>query len=184
MHIDDLPEILSELLDYEQATGKLIWRARKAKHFSHTDSPVLRCDSWNKRCAGNEALTSVGSHGYKTGRIFDIQVLAHRVILAMELGRWPTAVDHINGDRTDNRRTNLREVSKSENSRNCRRTSRNKSGVVGVYWADHAQKWRSEIQDSDGRKHLGYFTSKGEAIAVRKSAERENGYHPNHGRSA
>ena len=110
-------------------------------------------------------------------------IFAHRVAFYLMEGRWPEQIDHINGDRKDNRWANLREVTNRENALNSKKRSDNTSGVTGVYWAKHRQKWQVRIGTPENRcKHLGYFTNKDEAIAVRKAAEREQGYHENHGR--
>jgi hypothetical protein len=61
------------------------------------------------------------------------KILAHRVIIAIVSGCWPSGqIDHINGDRTDNRYENLRVVEQWQNNANARVSSRNKSGHKGV----------------------------------------------------
>lgn len=173
------PAMLRKLLRYEPETGKLFWLPRTQDMMP----PGLNAAVWNGQYAGNEAFTATGSHGYRASRVQNIQCLAHRLIWAICNSHWPTSqIDHINGDKQDNRIENLRAVSASENGRNKRIRSTSKSGVMGVYWADHAQKWRAEIKAGGLRHHIGYFTSKADAAAARKVAEREFGFHPNHGR--
>lgn len=169
-----LPDIdtLHQLLRYEPETGKLFWKERDDVR-----------PGWNTRWAGKEAFTAVDGHGYKMGRISYTIFRAHRVIMAMANGEWPTEeVDHINGVRDDNRLSNLRLVSRSENARNLRRPSDNTSGHVGVSWHKASRKWRASIKTNGEQKYLGIFTKKADAIAARNAAEAELGFHRNHGR--
>lgn len=179
------PELLRRLLRYDAATGRLYWRERAADLFAHCQRPANQCAAWNAQFAGAEAFTAVGSHGYLSGAVFNhTGFLAHRVIWALVHGAWPIEVDHINGDRCDNRLINLRSVSRSTNTKNKRLSSLNRSGAQGVYWAPHAKKWRAEIKADGRRTHLGYFVDMHAAIAARAKAEQEQGFHANHGRRA
>jgi len=87
---------------------------------------------------------------------------AHRIVWLMCTGRWPTGqIDHINGDRTDNRLDNLREVSNQVNGQNKRIPKRgNTSGLLGVSWMTQAGKWRAQIKTEAGMLYLGLFTDK------------------------
>ena len=142
------------------------------------------CRAWNVRLAGREAFTA-SVKGYNRGPILGKSYFAHRVIWLIQAGEWPAeTIDHINGVRSDNRWVNLRDVSRVDNLRNSKRSIKNTSGVTGVYWVSCNKKWVAKICVNSRDKHLGYFTNKKAAIAARKAAERELGYHKNHGRSA
>lgn len=174
------PKILRELLDYDPATGEFLWRVRGENQISQ-----LRIrSSWNTRYAGKPALTAKNSDGYLAGTIMSCGFLAHRVAWAYHYGEWPLGeIDHINGDRTDNRLQNLRVVTKLENARNQKRASNNSTGVTGVQWRRDSNKWRAVITVAGRHKNLGSFNKKSDAIAARRAAEREFGYHKNHGRA-
>lgn len=90
-------------------------------------------------------------------------------------------MDHINGNTSDDRWENLREVTNAENLRNRKQAKTNKSGVTGVCWYKRTNKWKAYIHHVK-KKHLGFYATIEEAIAVRKAAEKRYGYHPNHGR--
>lgn len=174
------PALLSRLVRYVPETGKLYWLPRTDEHFGGS---WPRCMIWNSKHAGREALCCIGNHGYPTGRILDRQYLAHRVVWALVHGAWPEhEIDHLDGDRTNNRIANLRAVTRFDNMRNRKLNRHNQSGALGVYWAKHAGKWRAEIKAGDRRIHLGYFVDKAAAIQARKRAEPKLGFHPNHGR--
>lgn len=178
------PELLRKLLRYEPDTGKLYWRKRTHDMFADGKYDAERsCKIWNIRFADKEAFTSISAANYACGLIFGRHYLAHRVIWAICNGDWPSEqLDHINGDRGDNRIKNLRSVSHAENGRNQKRPSNNTSGVIGVNWHKFHKKWQSCIRLDRKIIHLGYFTDKADAIAARKAAEAKYGFHPNHGR--
>lgn len=87
-------------------------------------------------------------------------VLMHREILDAPKGMH---VDHINGDRLDNRRENLRLCTHAQNGRNRKPTPGGSSKYKGVKWDRRAKKWRATIKINRKEYHLGYFTSETEA---------------------
>jgi hypothetical protein len=91
-------------------------------------------------------------------------------------------VDHINGDRADNRWENLRDVPKLLNALNQKRHSTNKSGVTGVRFAAHTNKWMAYIGHDNRMHHLGVFDTLEEAAEARWEAEEQLGFHESHGR--
>jgi hypothetical protein len=101
-------------------------------------------------------------------------VLLHRLITRAPAG---TVVDHISGDKLDNRRTNLRVVDQTLNQANRKHLNRNNSsGVRGVqYTPDLSSKrpWRAQIQSHGRVRHLGLFETKEEAMRARRQAERD-----------
>lgn len=137
--------------------------------------------SWNCRYAGKEAFTAIDGTGYRSGRIFNKTYHAHRIICVLQSGEWPEEVDHINGDRSDNRWGNLRHVTKRENSKNKRISVLNTSGVTGVYWDKSKGKWFASIQVGGKTKFLGYHATIDLCTSARKSAELQFGFHANHG---
>jgi hypothetical protein len=173
-------EYVRECFNYDADTGALVWRERPLSHFS-APSYQLRC---NARWVGKEAA-NIAKTGYKRVNIGGNLYLVHRIIWLLVQGEWPDCIDHINGDRTDNRLRNLRSVTKKENCRNARLSSSNTSGISGVSFSKRFQKWESYIGLGENRtKKLGFFATFAEAAEARRVAERELGYHPNHGRAA
>lgn len=162
-------EELKSRLDYNPETGLLYWKPGSPR-------------------AGKEAFTNVTKRGYKattfTPRNGPTTTLsAHRVAWAIYYGEFPSGmIDHINGDKTDNRISNLRDVTNAENARNAALHCKNRSGVSGVYLHRQTGKWCAQISAFGKMVGLGLFSSKSDAIIARKSAERVLGYHPNHGR--
>jgi hypothetical protein len=82
----------------------------------------------------------------------------HRLIIGAKKGQ---IVDHINQDRSDNRRGNLRITSRAINAINSKLRKSNTSGYRGVYMQDG--KWKAQISFDNEQKHLGYYSTKEEA---------------------
>ncbi|HEF7276356.1 TPA: HNH endonuclease, partial [Yersinia enterocolitica] len=92
--------------------------------------------------------------------------------------------DHIDHNRVNNRLNNLRVVTNKQNNQNRTRPSNNTSGTIGVYWNKFSRKWHSIIVVDGKEKSIGYFDDINNAVTARKQAERERGFHPNHGMPA
>jgi len=166
------PEALRMLLDYCPETGLFKWKSRSAE----LTGSLREANRFNAKHAGKSALTS-NSHGYRRAPVMGKSISAHRAAFTIYHGRVPSVVDHINGDRSDNRISNLREVSVSENNRNARTRSDNTTGAAGVYLRHKKKGWQVRIGD----KHVGIYLKFADAIEARRLALKESGYHENHG---
>lgn len=174
-------ELARSLIDYQPETGRMTWKARPTSMFSSNRA----CSTWNARYVGTEALRCDNGCGYRRGSLLGKLQCAHRVAWLITYGEWPKGeIDHINGNRSDNRIANLRCVSHAENGRNQKRSSTNTSGVTGVHWYAALGKWQAHITVNGKLKPLGYFADIHDAIAARKAAEVDHGFHENHGRAA
>jgi hypothetical protein len=111
---------------------------------------------------------AIGSNGYVRLLRGGGQRYVHRIIMAAEENEQ---VDHINGDRLDNRRENLRICTAAENSFNKVIGTRNKSGVVGVHWDSKRLRWAAQICIGGKTIPLGRFDDLEKAKAVRLAAE-------------
>lgn len=140
---------------------------------------------WHKPGKGRRPGLQVGAfdvHGY--GQInFKKQLYKeHRLVWLFITGEWPKGqIDHLNHDRRDNRFENLREVTNQENHFNRPLQKTNKSGVPGVWLDERMGKYRAFINVNGKRFELGFFEEKEAAIAARQEANREHGFHENHG---
>jgi len=151
---------LKELLEYNKNTGEFHWKA----------SPN-NCTKINSKAG------YLRSSGYIGIKIDYKMYQAHRLVWLYTYGKFPKGdVDHINRVRNDNRIENLRDVSRSLNSRNSSVSQLNTSGFSGVFWNKRANKWVSHITYGGKQRHLGYFKKIEDAIKVRKEAEVLYGY--------
>lgn len=91
--------------------------------------------------------------GSALGNVNGQKVYMHRLIVNAPKN---LVVDHINHDRLDNRRENLRLCTKNENKWNTQRHKNNQSGFKGVSWNKNSEKWESRIRVNGNKLHLGY----------------------------
>lgn len=132
------------------------------------------------RISTGKPVICVGKTGYGRVSINGKQHKIHRIIWMHYHGEAPDQIDHINGDRFDNRIVNLRSVTKRQNSINLKLRPDNKSGCHGVNW-HHSNRWIAQIRDDGKYVYLGSFANLDDAVAARKSGEVRLGYHENHG---
>jgi hypothetical protein len=93
----------------------------------------------------------------------------HRLVFLYHHGYLPDIVDHINGNRYDNRIENLREANTYQNRQNSRTYSTSKSGVKNVYWCKKMNKWRVSFSINGKRKTFGSYVDLEEAKQVATS---------------
>jgi hypothetical protein len=115
------------------------------------------------------------AHGYAYRKFWNKKkqkndgIFLHQLINRTSKGFY---TDHINRNRLDNRKNNLRSVTPHQNSFNLSVSKNNKSGYKGVYWFKRDGKWKVQIK-VDGRQiHLGVFSNIKNAVLARKKAER------------
>lgn len=140
-------ERVRELLRYDPETGHFhrLHDMRKNRAGSISGSMNFLRNYWRVMVDGKE---------YK----------AHRLAWFYMTGKWPKAdIDHIDGDRTNNRWVNLREASRSENLCNRRPHRRNPHGLKGIGWDAQRKKWCARICKNYKKIHLGRFDTQEEA---------------------
>lgn len=179
------PDVLRQLLDYKPSTGKLFWKERGIEFFAPVKGPEKRMKAWNARYTGREALTSSATSGHRVGSVLQVQLCAHRVAWAIYNGAWPAGViDHINGDPSDNRILNLRDVTQRVNTRNLSLRSDNKTGISGI-WDKKPKAWGSRWQVTIGQDGGIVYTKShkcfGKAVSDRNLQYRKRGYTADHG---
>lgn len=175
-------ERLLELLSYDRETGILTWRQRNPSSFNgDAPSRSLQAVRWNSLYGGK--IAGGGRNGeYLRLTIDGLHHLAHRVIWKMETGDDPIQIDHVDGDKTNNRFLNFRNVMHAVNMRNKSLYANSKSGFPGVEYHERDKVWRVKIGVDGAQIQLGSFQTKEEAIACRIGAQKVADYHDNHGR--
>lgn len=156
-------EQIEHLLDYDRETGIFRWRV-----------------ALNGRIrVGQQAGTLNHPLGYVNIRIGRVYVQAHRLAWFLHYDVWPDHtldIDHINGDRKDNRIQNLRLLNRSHNVQNRYGPNKNnKSGKLGVYYKQkvRGKPWYSVIRVDDKQIFLGYFATAEEAEQAHLEARRK-----------
>jgi hypothetical protein len=145
-----------EVLAYDPETGQFTWRVSTGP----------------RGVAGARAGTT-NLRGYIEISLDGRKYLAHRLVWAHVYGIWPDdQIDHINGDRADNRIVNLRDVPRAINQQNLRRASKyNCSGLLGV--SKHNARWRARIQTEGVVVRLGTFDTAQQAHEAYLAAKRQ-----------
>jgi hypothetical protein len=148
---------LKTILIYNPTTGEFVWKTRQ-----------YRSDLIGKR-AGSPTNT-----GYWAIAVDNKKTLAHRLAWLYMTGNPPTDhIDHINGDKLDNRFENLREVTRFGNLQNMRTpTNANNSGFLGV--SAHQGKWRVQIMTNGERIRVSGFNTPEEAHQKYLELKREH----------
>jgi hypothetical protein len=126
-------EYLHELFDYNLNTGIFIWKKVKPSSLKNKKAGYLH------------------SSGYIQIRISGKNYQAHRLAWMIVYGEDPKnlLIDHINGNKTDNRICNLRLATNQQNQRNNK--------CKGFYWNKQKKKWKAHIRIDGKLKHLGLF---------------------------
>ena len=153
---DITAEIMRTLFDYDHDTGIFWWRVKPSR-----------------RVKAGAAAGSVSSKGYIVIRINGMKFMAHRLAWLHTHGAWPEhEIDHLNGNRADNRIANLRDVSRSTNAQNQTKPRKDgTSGYLGVSWNKRAERWNAKIMANGQRQHVGYFDCAKEAHAAYLAAK-------------
>lgn len=148
-------ERLRELLTYDPETGVFKWNA---------GGKGRRLD----RVAGGLHPTL----GYWYIGVDRVKYPSHRVAWLYMTGKWPEhEIDHINGVRSDNRWSNLREATKSQNMQNQRRAVRGTSQYLGV--CALGKKWKASIQVDKKSRHIGVYLTEEDAYAAYLEVKRK-----------
>jgi hypothetical protein len=150
---------VKERLDYNPETGILTWLIARQDYLI------------------GERAGCLDSYGYRIVTINDRPHKAHRVIWVWMTGAWPECeIDHINLDKDDNRWSNLREATPSQNQINKLPARQNRTGFKEVTFIKaqpgkySRDRWRAQISEKGRRFFLGHFDTPEEAHAAYATA--------------
>ena len=139
----------SDLLSYDKETGLFVWLVSR-----------------NNNSTQGSIAGHVNEHGYRLIGVGYKLLRAHRLAWFMAHGYWPKGqIDHINGNRDDNRICNLRDVNSSINNQNYRKakSSNKTSGLLGVWLDKKSKKWATAITVGEKQIWIGRFNTPEEA---------------------
>lgn len=147
--------------DYAEIVLLDKYRQEKARALVDLDSlPAVKKAVWYQRPDGYVATNNYDGNGY---------TYLHSVI--MDHTGSTTYGDHRDGNRLDNRKSNLRIVTPTQNGMNKRIRSNNTSGRVGVHWDKTNKQWCAMICVNKKHMNLGYFDDFESAVRCREEAE-------------
>jgi len=132
---------LQSLLHYDPLTGDFTWNI-----------------SFPNKTKSGQKAGCLMSKGYWRIKIDRKEYLAHRLAWLYVYGRWPAEeIDHIDGNKLNNKISNLRECSHQQNAYNFKTYRNNTSGFPGVTRIPKTNKWRAQIRVGAKTKYLGTF---------------------------
>lgn len=152
IHADYAEIVLYDRYNYEKARATI----------DLEDVNTISSTKWYQRPDGYVATNNYHGKGYS---------YLHSVLL--EKDGQDLYVDHRDRNRLNNRKTNLRIATPSQNGMNKNIRSNNTSGRVGVHWSASNNKWCAMICDNGKHTNLGYFDDFDDAVACREAAEQE-----------
>lgn len=157
---------LQALLHYDQHTGLFHWRISKG------------------RSKSGAVAGSIEGDGYLEIKINKKRYKAHRIAFLYMTGSMPEhEIDHINGIRTDNRWSNLRQVTRKQNGENLKLHSTNSSGFRGVCFNKSCGKFQAGVRHNKKLHYIGLFDT-AEQAAKAVQAKRAELFSHDHGRAA
>lgn len=124
---------------------------------------------WRKahgKCAAGAKAGYVNTNGYVQICVQGKRHYAHRLIFKLFNNRLPKFLDHMDGNRANNRYDNLRPATANQNMHNRKRSGNNTSGVKGVSWAAHAKRWYAYCWVNNKQYNLGYYAALPDAAAA------------------
>lgn len=155
---------LQEHFEYIPSTGDLLYRKRSKCHVP------------------GEIAGVVHSQGYKVLALGKKHYLLHRLIWLYVYGVWPTQIDHIDHNRSNNQLINLRDVSAKQQQYNMSLRKTSSTLANGVSVIKRTNKYRAYINNNGKQVHLGVFDTLQKAQTARQAADLQHGYHSNHGK--
>lgn len=160
-------EKVHELFDYDAATGELVRRCN------------VRGLGLNRK---GDRPKHKGPNGYAAIGADVKKYLYHRLVWFWHHNEWPEVIDHVDGDKENNRIENLRACTQSDNRCNSQLHAASESGFKGVSRHSPTGKWRARCGLHKVQHNLGVFDTREEAAAaVMVFREGLHGDYKNHG---
>jgi len=153
---------IKDVISYDPFTGILTRKINRAKHLA------------------GEVVGSVNGNGYLTTKFKSKSIKCHQIAWFLTYDYWPKEIDHIDGNRLNNKLENLREVTRQENVRNTQVYKNSPFNIHGI--SKRGNKYRAYITVNNKLIQLGSHLKLETAIIIRKAAEAWWGFHPNHSR--
>jgi len=133
------------------------------------------CDGNLYRKTTGKKAGTIDSKGYSAITVNRKIYRGHRLIFLYHHGYLPEIIDHIDGNRLNNRIENLREATQTENLQNAKKRTNNVSGIKNVHWCNQKQKWVVKLCVKGKRIYGGFFENLDDAKQV--ALEQRNLYY-------
>ena len=133
-------ELVHELFEYKE--GNLYWKIARSN-----------------RIKVGQIVGCVHEHGYRYTNLNKKPTLVHRLVFLYHHGYMPEFIDHIDGNRSNNLISNLREATRNQNAHNAKKRKDNTSGIKGIHWDKKRNKWRACFEKNKKNYDAGFFES-------------------------
>ena len=153
------------------------------EHFEYRDGHLFWVKPTARGVKIDQQFGCYDNYGYRVGSLKGKRYYEHRLIWLYHYGEWPKdQIDHINGDRSDNRIENLRECAHQQNSFNRKSDRGSTSKYKGVHWSKQHKKWVAGYRYKRKRYYVGYYDTELEAAkaydlttaSIHKNFQRKN----------
>ena len=175
-------QFIKDSVIYCHTTGQLTWKIDRPSFHFKREQEYKRYLSTN---AGNLVKCSIKDKSYLQFKIGYKLYEVHRIAFVLMNGTFPLEqVDHINGNKLNNKWDNLREVPQCINARNRKKQVNNSSGITGVSWHKTKKLWIARVHYEGKEKQIGGYLNINEAIKARVDFIKnvpELGYTHDHG---
>ena len=152
--MSEIIEKLKEVLKYDENTGIFKWR-----------KDIYRCKNNSILVKKGDIAGCLNHDGYRYIKYNNKRYSEHRLAYMFVYNKVPTFVDHIDGDKQNNKINNLRECTKNQNGQNRTKMINNTSGFKGVHYDKRCNKFAAQIRNNKKLEWLGYF-EKAEDAAI------------------
>jgi hypothetical protein len=141
----------------------------------YKDGQLIAKVKWADKVKVGAPLGTKNSGGYIQISIQKKRYYAHRLVFVYHYGSYPAYIDHIDGDKSNNRIENLRPASLHQNNYNIKTPKSNKSGVKNVHWNKKNNNWNVTMAANNKSMYFGSFDNL--ELAALVAEEARNLYH-------
>jgi hypothetical protein len=160
--------VTAKILSYEELVSKVVYHPETGLFSWKKDHEYAKTIK-----AGDVISPNARSMGYRVACINKVRFYQHKLVWLYVHKQWPDRqIDHINGDKSDNRIENLRLATHSQNQHN-RKKLKSRSGLVGAYRSSRGNTWYSTIMANNKKNYLGTFKTAEEAAQAYAKAKKE-----------
>ena len=150
----------------------LLTKERLEDLFAYKNGSLISITN-RTNCPKGSFIGTKGAHGYLTAHVDCVTHRVHRLIFMLVNGYMPKTIDHIDGDKLNNKIENLRPCTRYQNQQNIKISKRNKTGTKGVYFCSKSNKYLVRISANGKRHFIGSFITLSESVEAATVARKE-----------
>ena len=141
--------------------------------FYYSNGNLYRKKTTQKNVQIHKKVGTVNTAGYVVVNLHNKVYLVHRLIFWMQHKYLPKYIDHIDGNRSNNKLHNLRSATNQQNICNAKLRKNSTSGIKNVRWEERLKKWSVRFTVNYKPKHIGVYSELEDAIQAASKARQE-----------